>query len=318
MKKGIAKCMMDLVTVIIPVYNVEQYVDDCLSSIVNQTYKNLEIILVDDGSTDSSGEKCDDWEERDSRIKAIHQKNQGLSGARNTALDICQGEWIVFVDSDDIVDTRYVEVLLTLAKKYQVKIVQCENAILGETFELTNVVANVMSKKEFLLSERFRVTAWGKIYAKELFGKMRYPLGKIHEDLATTYKLIYEVEAIAYTNEVLYFQNVRDESINSKTRFYLGRLDALRFRKEQIDFYKGRNEKELAARAIRDYAYALLENYEKVKNVLKRPDIAKKLKYEYRQLWKELKQDKEISCQIRMLLRVCCDIPLLWNRIIER
>ena len=108
--------MKEFVSVIVPVYNVEEYMDACIYSIVNQSYHNLEILIVDDGSTDSCGEKCDRWANKDSRIKVIHQKNQGLSGARNTAIDVCKGEWITFIDSDDIVEQDYIKMLLELAE----------------------------------------------------------------------------------------------------------------------------------------------------------------------------------------------------------
>ena len=305
--------MEDLVSIIVPVYNVEQYLDACLCSIVNQTYGNLEIIIVNDGSTDSSGTKCEDWRNKDSRIRVIHEKNIGLSGARNNALDICQGKWITFVDSDDVVDKSYVEVLLELAQKYQVDVAQCESIKLNKKKEFIEIENGVMKSSEFLLSKWFRVSAWGKIYKRKVFESKRYPLGRIHEDLALTYKIIYESEKVAYTNRILYFQNVRDDSITSKSRFYLKRLDALIFRNEQVEYYKSKNEKKLIDRAIRDYAYELLEYHEKTKKILKRPDIAKRIHEEYRKLWGELKKDKEISGKTRITLGICCIIPEFWN-----
>lgn len=310
--------MSDLVSVIVPVYNVEQYLDMCLESIVNQTYQNLEIIVVDDGSTDKSGMKCDEWAKRDPRIRVIHQENRGLSGARNTALDICRGSWIVFVDSDDSVDKKYVEVLYGLTQKYRVKLAQCENDVVNSLAAngRDNAADGVMNSVEFLLSRQYQMMAWAKIYARELFEKERYPLGKIHEDVALTYKLIYSAGKVAYTNEILYRYSTRTDSINARERFYLRRLDILQFRKEQLIFFRDRKEQKLADKALRAYAYELLVCYEKTVRILKRPDIAKRIQKEYQQIWKELKFDREISGKTKVLLGICCYVPTLWSRIV--
>ena len=284
---------------------------------MSQTYQNLEIIVVNDGSTDTSGEKCIKWKKKDSRIKVIHQENCGLSAARNSALDICQGDWIAFVDSDDFVDKRYVEALLGLAKKYQANIVQCESTRLHEEIVFSDVESGVMKSSEFLLSKWVHVTAWGKIYAKNVFALERYPVGRIHEDLAVTYKLVYNAENVAYTSQILYFQNVRPESITSESSFCLSRLDALLFRKEQIDFYKTKSEKTLLEKAVRDYAYELLEYYDKTYKILKRPDIAKRIHREYKGLWRQIKTDKMISLKAKILLRTCCIFPSFWNKVMQ-
>lgn len=312
--------MDELISVIIPVYNVEQYVDSCLESIVNQTYQNLEIIVVDDGATDKSGMKCDEWGKRDPRIRVIHQENRGLSGARNSALDICRGAWIVFVDSDDVVDKKYVEVLYRLTQKYQVRLAQCANDVTNGIYANGADVSDegVMNGAEFLLSSQYQMMAWAKIYARELFEKERYPLGKIHEDVALTYKLIYAAGKAAYTSQVLYFCNTRPDSINAEDRFYLRRLDILQFRKEQLIFFREKKEQALADKALRDYAYALLWCYGKTVRILKRPDIAKRIQKEYQQIWKELKFDREISGKTKVLLGICCYVPALWGRMMER
>ena len=312
--------MQGLVSVIVPVYNVESYIDACMESIVNQTYKNLEIILVDDGATDMSGEKCDEWGKKDYRVIVIHQDNKGLSGARNSALDICKGQWIVFVDSDDVIDKRYVEILYSLVERHQVKLAQCGNGVIrGATLSMGgNAVEGIMGAAEFLSSDMYDVMAWAKIYARELFETERYPNGRIHEDMALTYKLIYQAEYVAYTSEKLYFCNTRPDSINAEDRFYVQRLDILRFRKEQLEFYRKENEEVLENLALRAYAFELLRCYGKVVDVLKNTCIAKQIYVEYRKIWKELKKDKHISGKVRFLLKICYYNPILWSRVVEK
>lgn len=312
--------MRELVSVIVPVYNVEEYVDECIYSIVSQSYPDLEILVVDDGSTDSSGKICDRWAKRDSRIKVVHQQNQGLSGARNTAIDICTGEWITFVDSDDVIGKDYVKILLGLAKKYKVKISQCfSEKIQFIGAKEKNVEEKSMGSVQFLLSEKYQTMAWGKIYKSELFETARYPYGKIHEDVALTYKLVYEAGNVAYTTRKLYFIHpARPNSINGSGRFYREKLVILQFLKEQIGFYKEKQEKELVKRGYRDYAYALLGNYNKTRKILKDKETASKIKQEYQRVClKVVKEDETISLKTKLLLVLCFGVPELWKMVMK-
>ncbi len=305
--------MKELVSVIIPVYNVERYIDRCVESVVNQTYKNLEIWLVDDGSTDSSGVYCQKWAEKDERINVIHQKNQGLSAARNIAIDKCSGEWLVFVDSDDVVDVRYVEILYGLVQKGAL-IAQCENGEIGRLGDKQeSVICSSMTSRDFLLSDKYKTMAWGKIYAKKLFETERYPYGKIHEDLALTYKLVYEAGKVEYTNEILYFYNERPDSINAKNRFYYEKLVVLDFYKEQIEYFRNKKEKELEKRSIRDYVYELLIAYNKTKDILHDKGMAEKLKKEYRNKYGDVMKDERISLKTKVLLSFCYYRPEIWK-----
>ena len=310
--------MNELVSVIIPVYNVEQYVDECIYSVVSQSYNNLEIIIIDDGSTDSCGKRCDKWEKRDPRIKVIHQENQGLSGARNIAIDICEGEWITFVDSDDVIGQDYVKILLGLVKLYNVKISQCFSAELKcMEVEEENIEEGVLKSAQFLLSEKYQTMAWGKIYKRDVFKTARYPYGKIHEDVALTYKLVYEAEYIAYTTQKLYFCHpARPDSINGSGKFYREKLILLQFLKEQIAFYEEKKEGELLKKANRDYVYALLSYYWKTKKILEDKETSLRIKEEYRKVYMcVLKEDENVSLKIKFLLLICYILPGLWERI---
>jgi len=210
-----------LISVIIPVYNVEKYLDRCVDSVVNQTYKNLEIILVDDGSPDKCPQMCDDWAKKDKRIKVIHKENGGLSDARNCALDVMKGQYVCFVDSDDYVKLNYVEFLYNLLKKYNTKISVADNLMIygtGRQVNISNYEEYVATPEGFfekmLWGDRdLDNGAWTKLYLSSLFEGIRYPVGKLYEDTATTFKLIDKCDRIAVKSEPIYYYMIRKDSI---------------------------------------------------------------------------------------------------------
>ena len=215
-----------LISIIIPCYNVEEYLPKCINSIINQTYRNLEIILVDDGSSDSCGQICDEYAAKDARIKVIHKENGGQSDARNVAIDIAKGEYITFVDSDDYVTGDYVEVLYSLIEKYGCKV----SAALHQTFsegeepDLSRdanleICQPVMKAIEDMLYQKWYDTApWAKMYHRSLFGTdIRYPKVIIFEDLATTYLLFAKAESVAFSNKKIYCYLLRSNSSEGAT-----------------------------------------------------------------------------------------------------
>ena len=202
----------ELISVIVPVYKVEAYLNKCIDSIISQTYKNLEIILVDDGSPDNCPKICDEYAKKDKRIKVIHKKNGGLSDARNNGLRIATGKYIGFVDSDDYIDDGMYEYLYSLIKKYDADISTCGYRNFGE-YEYDDLVPKeemCIDKIEALkkLSEDAIVKnyAWNKLYKKELFidNNIEYPVGVIMEDVATTYKLFELCNKIVIGNNIFY------------------------------------------------------------------------------------------------------------------
>lgn len=212
--------MVEKISVIVPIYNVEKYLNRCVESILKQTYKNIEVILVDDGSTDGSGKKCDRFAENDDRIKVIHKKNGGLSDARNAGLEIASGEYIAFVDSDDWIFHTMFERLYTTLKEYDTELVVCEpiyayetyideQQLSGKSFEL-----NKREAMELLLEDRrFRSFAWNKLYAKRLWSDIRFPKGKHYEDVRVIYKIYDMCEKIAFLDQGLYYYFQRSQSI---------------------------------------------------------------------------------------------------------
>ncbi len=191
--------MGDLVSVIIPVYKVEQYLERCVRSVTSQTYDNLEILLIDDGSPDRCGEMCDSFAAEDRRIRVIHQKNGGLSAARNTGIDASSGQWLFFIDSDDFIHRDCIGKLLAAAETSGADIASCgfekteDDTIRGDVrFPATEVISRDEAMRRLFLEEDTSF-AWGKIYRRELFQGIRFPEGRTFEDLATTHLLVNRV-----------------------------------------------------------------------------------------------------------------------------
>lgn len=211
-----------LISVIIPCYRVEEYLPKCINSIIKQTYGNLEIFLVDDGSPDNCGLICDEYAKKDARIKVIHKKNGGLSDARNVAIDIAKGEYITFVDSDDYVTDDYVESLykLLVENNAQMSITRCIPFLEG-TFPVNTKqtrITKVFNTSDALIclfyQKYFDNAAWAKMYHCSLFRSgIRYPKGWLYEDLPTTYKLVMLSNKIAFSNYENYYYLLRRDSI---------------------------------------------------------------------------------------------------------
>lgn len=209
-----------LISVIVPVYNVEEYLNECISSIVNQTYKNLEIILVDDGSTDKCPYICDDWKNKDDRIVVIHKKNGGLSDARNKGLDVAKGEYVSFIDSDDWISNDFYQVLFNALYEKNAQISASEviwvydNYQNKEEFQYNNIVFSPEEALQTLLKGRgFYAVAWNKLYKKALFDGIKFPIGKLHEDEFVTYKLIHKADKLVLCKNTNYYYRQRQGSI---------------------------------------------------------------------------------------------------------
>lgn len=209
------------ISVLVPVYNVEKYLPECLDSIINQTYLDLEILIVDDGSTDETGSICDRYAAKDKRIRVIHKKNEGQAIARNVLIEEAKGEYFIFVDSDDVVTSTYIDNLYKLVNKYNCKI--AVSAL--ETFkDGTTPIEKHIPYKECLLSpiiavewmnyqEKFDTWPVCKLYHRSIFDSgLRYPQGMLYEDLALTYQLLLESDMVAYCNQIDYYYRFRNDS----------------------------------------------------------------------------------------------------------
>ena len=234
------------VSVIVPVYQVEAYLDRCMVSLLAQSYSNYEILLVDDGSKDRSRLICDDYAKKETRVKVIHQENQGLGPARNRGVFESSGDYIVFVDSDDYVAEDFLEYLVNLVEKYQVRIAVTGTALSWEEDGRRQTLSLACEKEQVLSREKaleemcygkiFGVSAWGKIYERELAENYPYP-ACVHEDLATTYQIIGECPAVAVGNRVGYYYFQRKDSLMNQRveERHLAGLDAA---EEELNYMK--------------------------------------------------------------------------------
>lgn len=226
--------MNDLVSIIVPIYNVEKYLNRCIESIVRQKYKCLEIILVDDGSPDQCPHICDEWCKKDSRIRVIHKSNGGLSDARNAGVSIATGEYIAFVDSDDWIHELYVEQLYRAVKEYNVGISACDVRWVHTEIHnniSSNPVVQVYETEQALNTlingKIFRAVVWNKLYHRDLLYGEQFEIGRYHEDEFFTYRILGKVQKMAFINEELYYYFQREGSImNSISYKHLDSLDA--------------------------------------------------------------------------------------------
>ena len=213
-----------MISIIVPVYNVEPYLRKCLDSIINQTYRDLEILIIDDGSTDGSGEICNEYAASDHRLQVIHQNNKGLSEARNSGIDIATGDYILFVDGDDWIESNTVECLYQACLDHNAEVSCCGHY--KEFADRTTVHSLVTSKKEYegeeivvpAMKGSFAHYAWEKLWERSLFEECRFPSGMQFEDVATTWKLFLRCNKVVCIPDVLFHYTYRKDSIgNTKT-----------------------------------------------------------------------------------------------------
>lgn len=214
-------------SVIVPVYNVDIYLKRCVDSILEQTFEEFEVILVDDGSLDNSSEICNKYSESDKRVKVIHKKNGGLSSARNAGLNIAKGKYIAFIDSDDYVSKDMFKTMINLALSNNYDIVSCgfrrfyesrcnESVCKGAIYKYSNIEALDNYLLEYdNVNRKIDTVVWNKIYKRELFNDITFPEGKIYEDGYVTYKLLYKASNIAHIDDELYYYFQRQDSISN-------------------------------------------------------------------------------------------------------
>lgn len=309
--------MEQKVSVIVPIYKVEPYLKRAVASILRQTYHNLEIILVDDGSPDQCGRICDDYAKEDNRIMVIHKENGGLSDARNAGLDAAHGEYIVFVDSDDFIAEDYVETLMQCLKEYDADVAMCSYAVTASV-ELDESIfkasrdetVEVCDRRELLNNlydanhkdATYFIVSWNKMYKASLWQDVRFPRGRIHEDEATTYKIYDRAQKGVYLHRPLYGYFTAPSSI-TRDRFNIKRLQWMDALDDRIVYFEdktaqlneeGKQEKEFLEKQIacckRARADASIHYYYPLKEELPTErKAAKRLKSYVWQEWKETK-----------------------------
>lgn len=264
---------MEKISVIVPVYKVEEYLEKCIESIINQTYINLEIILVDDGSPDNCGKICDTYAEKDSRIKVIHKKNGGLSDARNAGIEQATGDFYMFIDSDDYIDKTMCEKLYHALNKQKTDVavcnLKCVDANGNEICEMNDIspfVGEIMTEDEIFdkfhdTNYWFFVVAWNKLYRKQIFEEIRFPFGRIHEDEFTFHHIIKKCGRLAIVPEELYYYVQRENSIVNSER-NIKNLDGSEAFFNRVDFAFKEERNELALISLRRGLNTMLSCYE--------------------------------------------------------
>lgn len=232
----------ELISIIVPVYNVEKYLQKCVGSIINQTYQNIEIILIDDGSTDNSGKVCEELKDRDSRIRVIHKENGGLSSARNKGISVAKGRYLGFIDSDDYIEKEMFGSLYEAIKRTGKDVACCGRIvdIFGEysNTEFSLAQEQVFTKteaiKEVLYLETIDVSACDKLYKRELFKEIRYPEGKISEDAAVIFEILEASNGVVHVGKPFYHYVFRNNSI-TKSKYSEKKYDVINnLKKTQI------------------------------------------------------------------------------------
>lgn len=240
-----------LVSIIVPVYNVERFLEKCIKSIIQQKYRNLEILLIDDGSTDFSSHICDKYANIDKRIRVIHKSNGGLSDARNLGIEMHKGEYIIFVDSDDFIHENMIGDMLKLALNYSADIVECGILYVDSGFDFQSKHVEFKNKIEIadhdiavrkILDYDYKIMVWNKLFKSELFNSIRFPVGKIHEDEYTTpYLVDLCSQYVKISNQYYAYVQRKDSIMNVK--FEKRRLDIIGAQESRIkyfsDKYKG-------------------------------------------------------------------------------
>lgn len=293
-----------MISVIVPVFRVEKFLEHCIQSVLRQTYENFELILVDDGSDDNCPAICDRYAKDDVRVKVIHKQNGGIGETRNAGLQIAEGEYITFVDSDDYIHPQMLEMCMnSFQKEPDVDIAMCRLKKVSEddnrAYEVQKEVTSSyrllrhieIVEEMFAADYETYVVSWNKIYRRKLFDGICFPVGKIHEDIFTTYKLLYNARGLALMDEELYYYRQRAGSAMSA--FHIkGYYDDLEAINERLAFFLDKGEKEYAFCINRSLEHLLMRYKEAKANGEK--ELAGKIKDTFLKEWNRIKNNKDI------------------------
>lgn len=277
---------MAQISVIVPLYNTVKMLGRCLDSILAQTYGDFKLILVDDGSTDGSGDLCDRYAQTDSRIRVIHQKNSGVGVARNTGLEAAMEddgmEWITFVDSDDWIHPNMLELLLKTALEKQVKISGC--AYLETAGEMLPELSEQILVTDWKIPEFYTqnpilaTVPWGKLYHRSCFDTVRYPVGTYFDDEFVTYRLLFDQKEIPVLSARMYAYYVNPDGL-TKAPWKPRKLDSWKAFEEQIAFFEQRNDREMVRYRCRTYFECILEYIQSAKSAPNAAELAKEIRF---------------------------------------
>lgn len=299
--------MKDLVSIIVPVYNVEEWLDECVESLVNQTYNNIEIILVDDGSTDKSGIKCDEWSLKDDRIRVVHKKNGGLSSARNAGLDVFRGDYVTFIDSDDYIEDVSIETMLREIKEQDVDIVRCAmNQVIGEEIvDKRDMDYEKKYSKEELLKGYYYYndgmcgSVCDKLFKSHFFNDLRFPEGLNSEDYFVLFEIYLNANGMYYDNKCFYNYRLRENSICTTSEITEHTFDKIKISDEIYRL----TEKNISEYNFHAKAFQMLSRFFVYTEVLSEGhqwDNKKKWKKELRENKKTIIHNKNVGIKVRI------------------
>lgn len=308
-----------LVSVIVPVYNVEQYLEKCIESICNQIYRNLEIILVDDGATDRSGVICDEWIRKDPRIRVIHKENGGLSDARNAGIEIASGAWYMFVDSDDTITPDTIERLYEAAIAHSCEIAVCNMVRIYDDGATAPFYAPVSELTVWDGLQRFETlqqpSACNKLFQADLFQNVRFPKGKFYEDTFVYHILAHRASRIALTGHDGYYYLSRRESILGQPKYTDRYFDMIEAVYDRMKYLLANNVPYYAEEACLSM-YAVIADGEKY--LVKTPDNAPKFEQMhrwYRTAYDHLMKQPDTSLKQKLRLVLLRYFPALHSNI---
>lgn len=300
---------MDKISIIIPMYNAEKYIKRCLESIFEQTYKNIEIVIVDDGSTDNSYNICKKYEQQNKKIKLFHKKNNGVSSARNYGLKKCTGKYLCFVDSDDYIEKYYIQQLYKAIKDNNTKISQCAINIVDDNLKKINNKGyshSFITNGKKLIIDTFNneeignIVLWNKMYERSLFNNIQFPNGKNYEDEFITYKILYKENRISIIPDKLYNYRKHINSITN-SKYTLKNLEGLEALIEKINFFKKNNEIFLYIMTINEFLEFTRQNYIcLIKYVSNSTSYQKKLIQKYKEYYKIIQHNKQIPIKSKI------------------
>ena len=302
----------ELISVIVPIYNAKDYLDSCIGSIAKQSYVNIEIILVNDGSTDGSDKICERWEQQDARIRMIHQTNGGVSKARNSGIRSAHANLIIMVDSDDYIAPHMIEIMYKGYQDNDADIVigdfeqgESRDYVFSEGSPSCHEISFETAMRNAYQNghDALRYIApWGKLYRKDLFKEIVYPEGKIFEDIYVTHQILYKANKIIVCNQKLLYYFHHDDSIMHKP-FHLGKLDYLEALKERIGFFNSHKFAALEIIAYEEYLHSLMWEYSRVRDILHDLNAKKEIKNRYREIYKKGYSSKRYPQETSVFLR---------------
>lgn len=318
---------MTEVSIIVPVYNLEKYLPKCIDSILNQTFTNFELILVNDGSTDLSGEICEKYAKEDSRIKVLHKKNGGVASARNVGLEIAKGNYIGFVDNDDFINKYMFEKLYENAVHYSADIVVCDYLEVTDEQSCKPMQQDMNYKVEHYtnteaLNQLYTtnnvtfVVPWNKLYKRHLFKGIKYKVGNSNDDETIAHKLLYYSVRVTYIRTGLYYYIQRKGSQMDSNVFHIKKFDAVYAFKDREVFFRKINERELHQKALLQYMERFFLYYYMAKKSLTEVNKElKELKYTFDKTLIHLLKHKRLSWRQKFMCVVFSINPSLFDLI---